>query len=73
MRSSKTKPDDALKWYDKRNWHDINGGFWGWLVVVTSFKFNWTVGKYDQTTYVWFFSFEPLHVLKIDKKFSIHI
>ena len=66
-----SNPDDALKWtdkrywhdklgrfwgylVDKRNWQDINGGFWGWLVVLTSCMFNKTVGKYDQTTYIFF-------------------
>ena len=57
MRPSKSKPDDASKWYDKRNWQDINGGYWGWLVVLASFKFNLTVGKYDQTI----FMINPLH------------
>ena len=49
MRSPKSKLG-LEKWYDK--WRDINGGFWGYLVVLTSFKFNFTVGKYEQTTYL---------------------
>ena len=52
--SDNEKSSEKGKWYD--NWRDINGGFGGCLVVLTSWSFNWTVGKYDQTTY----SFGPL-------------
>ena len=61
--SDNEKSSEKGKWYD--NWRDINGGFWGCLVVLTSWSFNWTVGKYDQTTY----TFDPLHVFTTDKKF----